>query len=197
MEESHVEKTSSESHAIDKATSISLALDDYEDLFSDFDPRPYSERSLSEDFLHELKRAAMSKEEKGLSLVMLLPKERHNAAHEHTILERLKSHFRHHHRLLEEKRKEVTKTGTWMVGLGIVFMFLATYLLVEIKQTIWTAFIVVLLEPAGWFTFWEGLNLIVFRSKDVAPDLSFYRKMSGAKVTFVAVAPTPPPGTAK
>lgn len=197
MEEQHPEKNPIETHAVDKATSISLALDDYEDLFSDFDPRPYSERSLSEDFLHELKRAAMSKEEKGLSLVMLLPKERHSAAHEHLILERLKGHFRHHHRLLEEKRKEVTKTGAWMVGLGIVFMFLATYMLVELKQNLWTAFIVVLLEPAGWFTFWEGLNLIVFRSKDVAPDLGFYRKMSGAKVSFVAVVPTPPPGTAK
>lgn len=197
MDDLSFEKIIGETHATDKASFISLALDDYEDLFSDFDPRPYSERSVSEDFLHELKRAAMSKEEKGLSLLMLLPKERHNAAHEHIILERLKSHFRHHHRLLEEKRKEVTKTGAWMVGLGIVFMFLATYMLVELKQNLWTAFIVVLLEPAGWFTFWEGLNLIVFRSKDVAPDLSFYRKMSGAKVSFLAVAPTPPPGAGK
>ncbi|HJT25680.1 MAG TPA: hypothetical protein VJ873_13980, partial [bacterium] len=190
MEDLSHEITSLESHPVDKASFISLALDDYEDLFSDFDPRPYSERSLSEDFLHELKRAAMSKEEKGLSLLLLIPKERHNAAHEHTILERLKNHFRHHHRLLEEQRKKVTKTGARMVALGVAFMFLATYLLVEIKQNLWTAFIVVLLEPAGWFTFWEGLNFIVFRAKDVAPELSFYRKMSGAKVSFMVMAPT-------
>lgn len=196
MEEPTLDKTLSGFPGVPKATSISLALDDYEDLFSDFDPRPYSERSVSEDFLHELKRAAMSKEEKGLSLVMLLPKERRNAAHEHIILERLKSHFRHHHRLLEEERKKVTKTGAWMVALGIVFMFLATYLLVEFKQNLWTAFVVVLLEPAGWFTFWEGLNLIVFRSKDVAPDLLFYRKMSGAKIAFVPI-PHPAPGAPK
>src|SRR5579883_721342 len=133
MDDPHIEKKPTEAHAVDKATSISLALDEYEDLFSDFDPRPYSERSLSEDFLHELKRAAMSKEEKGLSLFLLLPKDKHNAAHEHIILERLRGHFRHHHRLLEEKRKDVAKTGAWMFALGVVFMFLATYLLVELK----------------------------------------------------------------
>ncbi|MBI2151367.1 hypothetical protein HYU21_01420, partial [Candidatus Woesearchaeota archaeon] len=30
---------------------ISLVLDSYDDIFSDFDPRDYSEKALSEDFL--------------------------------------------------------------------------------------------------------------------------------------------------
>ena len=34
---------------------ISLWLDDYDDLFSDFDSRNYLKRRVSEDFLEELK----------------------------------------------------------------------------------------------------------------------------------------------
>ena len=35
---------------------ISLWLDTYDDIFSDFDPRPYSQREMSEDFLKEISR---------------------------------------------------------------------------------------------------------------------------------------------
>ena len=36
---------------------ISFWLDSYDDLFSDFDPRPYAQKGFSEDFLDEAKRA--------------------------------------------------------------------------------------------------------------------------------------------
>lgn len=72
-----------------------------------------------------------------------------------------------------------------MAALGVAFMFLATYLLTYTVKNIWTTFIVVLLEPAGWFTFWEGSYLILFQSKEINPDLAFYRKMIGAKISFI------------
>jgi hypothetical protein len=169
-----------------KASSIRFGLDEYDDIFSDFDPRPYSERMLSDDFLYELKRASLDREEKGLELTLLVPKERRNQAQEKVILERLKAHFRRQRRRLEEKRKGERRTGVRMVALGVIFMFLATWLLFRYKQDLWSSFVVVLLEPAGWFTFWEGLNLVLFKSRETTPDLGFYRKMAGAKIAFTS-----------
>ena len=40
-----------------------------------------------------------------------------------------------------------------MVGLGVAFMFIATWLLLEFEKTLWSSFVVVLLEPAGHL-FW-------------------------------------------
>ena len=171
-----------------KASPVSLSLDDYEDLFSDFDPRPFSERMLSDDFLHELKRASLDKDEEGLALVLLLPKEKRNAGQEHIIKERLKEHFKRHRRRLEEKVRGERKTGLFMVALGIVFMFTATYSLLSAGRGLWMTFIVVLLEPAGWFTFWEGLNMILFQVREATPDLGFYRKMTGAKISFTSAS---------
>ena len=40
---------------------ISLIIDTYDDIFSDFDPRPYSQRALSDDFLLEARKASKDK----------------------------------------------------------------------------------------------------------------------------------------
>jgi hypothetical protein len=192
MDEQFLDKNEGGFSDIAKATSINLNLDDYEDIFSDFDPTPYSERMLSEDFLYELKRAAVDREERGLALTLQLPADKRDPAHEHVILERLRTHFRRHHRRLKERRNSEMKKGGLMIVAGVLFMFLATYMVYEYKQTLWTSFVVVLLEPAGWFTLWEGLELILFRAKEVTPDLVFYRKLSSAKIVFASPLPITP-----
>ena len=48
-----------ERHA--KNGNISLILESYTDIFSDFDPRPYDQRTLSDDFLLECKKAVRRK----------------------------------------------------------------------------------------------------------------------------------------
>lgn len=45
-----------ETEKILEMSEISIWLDNYDDIFSDFDPRPYSQRSLSDDFLAEAKK---------------------------------------------------------------------------------------------------------------------------------------------
>ena len=59
-----------------KQGNISLILDGYEDLFSDFDPRPYSKRTLSDDFIFECKKAVRENkvEFHNLELRLLIPK---------------------------------------------------------------------------------------------------------------------------
>jgi len=171
-----------------KASSIHLALDEYDDIFSDFDARPYPQRALSEDFLHELRRASLSKEESGLDLVLTVPKEKRFAGQEHVIKDRLREHFKRHRRLLQEKLKKERLSGLKLAALGVVFMFVATYLLTNTEKNIWTTFVVVLMEPAGWFTFWEGLDQTFFRAREIAPELVFYRKMAGAKINFISNA---------
>ncbi len=187
MSEPEVNKPASVIPGTIETLSINLGLDEYDDIFSDFDARPYTQRMLSEDFLHELKRASLGQEDEGLVLNLSLPKDRRNPATEKVVRDRLKSHFRRRHLRLEEKHRKDTTVGFLMVAVGIVCMLVATYLLTALQPTLWRSFIVVLLEPAGWFTFWEGLSQLIFYSKDTKPDLVFYRKMSDAKIGFVSI----------
>ena len=68
---------------------------------------------------------------------------------------------------------------------GIVLMFIATLILVKYESKgIMLNFLIVLLEPGGWFLLWEGLNLIIFAPKEMHRDFEFYRKMSSCKISF-------------
>ena len=52
---------------------ISMWMDSYDDIFSDFDPRPSSQRSISDDFLIESRRAAKDKVTGTFELKLLIP----------------------------------------------------------------------------------------------------------------------------
>lgn len=168
----------------DSQTEISLWLDSYEDIFSDFDPRSYEQKALSYDFLEELKRASRDKDPL-IALTLLIPKGKRNLHQEKTIKKRLKEHFHKHFNQFKKERWDIIKHGLIFVIIGVILMFIASVFLFTYKKTFFISFLIILLEPAGWFLFWEGLNQIVFDSKVKKPDLIFYEKMFRCKVYFM------------
>ncbi len=165
---------------------ISLWLDNYDDIFSDFDPRPYSQRALSDDFLFEAKKASRDKVEEALELKFLVPKKRRNSYEENLIKKRLHEHFRKHYSSIQRDVHSLVQQGTIFAVFGVILMFVTTYLLFHYgEKNFLISFLIVLLEPAGWFLFWEGLDLVIFEPKELRGDLAFYRKMSQCVVEFL------------
>jgi hypothetical protein len=168
-----------------KMSKISILLERYDDIFSDFDPRDYSQRALSDDFLIEAKKASEDKTTGDIELRFLAPSKIRNLETERTIKKRLREHFKKHFGLVRGEAKRVFRLGTCFIIVGILLMFFATLLLIKFPNaTVMKSFLVVLFEPAGWFFFWEGLNQVIFESKTKKPDLEFYKKMSNAEITF-------------
>jgi len=162
---------------------IRMQLENYEDIFSDFDPRPFHERALSDDFLLETKKASLDKGEK-MDLLFFLGKEKRNSKDEATIKKRLLAHFKRHFLLLQQEQKKVFKMGILFVVVGIIFMLIATFFLFKYEHSLIASLIIIILEPSSWFLFWEGLNLLIFTSKKKQPELIFYEKMSHAHIFF-------------
>lgn len=162
---------------------IVLRLGHYDDIFSVFDIRPYTHRSLSEDFLSEIKRASADKEDAGITLLLHVPKKKRHEGREQTIRERLARHFRKHYQLLRQEKQRIMGRGLVMVILGMICMVIATLILYQgPSHDLMQSFLIVFLEPAAWFLLWEGMDQIIFNSQKVNPDLAFYRKMSHSKV---------------
>ena len=158
---------------------ISLRLDIYDDIFSDFDIRSYEQRALSTDFLSEIQRASQDKKFGEITLALYLPEKKRSSRHEVTIKERLAAHFNKHYHLLAAEKKHLRKFGFTMVFLGALCMIAATLVMFFAhEKTLVYSFLIIFLEPAGWFLLWEGMDLVIFHSKRVNPELDFYHKMS-------------------
>jgi hypothetical protein len=170
-----------------KQSEISLILDTYDDIFSDFDPRPYSERALSDDFLIEAKKAMKDKPSGIVELKFLIPTHERDLINEVLIKKRLREHFKKHINLIGNERKKARKKGAILAFVGMILMFLASFIILKYsdKQLLFS-FLITLLEPASWFLFWEGLNYAIFESRSLNPDLEFYKRMSKCEISFRA-----------
>jgi hypothetical protein len=168
---------------------ISIQLDTYEDIFSDFDPRPFSQRAISDDLLLVMKKAAQVKASGNIEVKFLIPKKMANSEHETLIKRRFKEYFKKHHEL---KHKEVSKAqrkaGAFIIS-GAIISMLTTYLIATGTSLtgIWHFFLtllIVLCEPAGWFFIWDGLSRFVSIKEENSSELNFYDKMLKAEYEF-------------
>jgi hypothetical protein len=169
-----------------KLSEISLWLDSYDDIFSDFDPRPYSQRALSDDFLTETKKASRDKASGSIQLSFLVPKDKRNAQHENLIKKRLRDHFKKHYIIFQKDIYKQVREGLIYVVSGIILMFTTTYIFFKNpNESLLLSFLVTFLEPAGWFLFWQGLMLVIFESRVKKPDMEFYEKMAKSEIDFI------------
>ncbi len=163
---------------------ISLILDTYDDIFSNFDPRSYTYRSLSEDFLIQAKKASHNKDFENLELRLLIPKRLRNTSTEAQIKRRLLDHFsRHFHNAQADIRKS-RMTGVKKLIVGAALGALAAYLAFY-EHSLPAAAILIVLQPASWFTMWTGLEDIFNISEQKKSALSFYEKMARCQIAFI------------
>jgi hypothetical protein len=163
---------------------ISLWLDNYGDLFSDFDPRPYSNRSLSQDFLDELRRATRNIEAGEFHVKLLAPTALRKPADEVVIRKRLKDHFKKHFLVVKKEHQKLIRKGIILAVLGFLFMLGATFVGHYGKETLLVTFLTVILEPGGWFMMWYGMDQIFYFGKEKKPEYEFYEKMDKADIKF-------------
>jgi hypothetical protein len=164
---------------------IALWLDTYDDIFSDFDPRPFTQRAVSVDFLDEIRRASRDKVSGQIELRFLIPKDLRKESDEQQIKKRLKDHFKKH---ADETKKEVKKTlgkGLLIAALGFASMFVSVIVYYYVYAELLKVILTTLLEPAGWFLMFYGFDMAFYTVRAKHPEVEFYEKMSKSDITFV------------
>lgn len=165
------------------ASEISLMLDTYDDIFSDFDPRHYDRRALSDDFLQEAKKAARDKDGT-VELRFLISQTKRNTELETVIRQRLHNHFKRHAELLAAEVRQTKRKGLLMTFLGTFMIVVASYLSSLASEQFFINFLIIVLQPAGWFTAWTGMDEIYYTVREQKPDIDFYHKMTHATILF-------------
>ena len=166
---------------------ISLWLDSYDDIFSDFDPRPFSTRNISDDFLYEIKKITRETEFSISELKLLIPDKLRSAESEGVITKRLHSYFNKSLHYYLKKKKTERKKGFLLSVCGIILMAGASYVSSKQSQNILMHTLLVVLEPAGWFLLWFGMEYLINVSRKEKRELDFYSKMSKSKIVFLNI----------
>jgi hypothetical protein len=163
---------------------IHMGLDSYDDIFSDFDPSPYHERLLSEDFILEARRRYAEKKGGGLELRFSLPAKLRSAKTEALIKRRLREYF---HAKVKEGEADITrnrKRGAAYFAAGfVVLLFVAGAPQIEAISGI-ARLIDILLVPVGWFGMFDGVELMVEAPRKFEKEINFNRKLADASYTF-------------
>lgn len=164
---------------------LSVWLDDYDDIFSDFDSRPLAERSLSDDFLVEMRKMVREKPEGIVELKLLIPVAKRKKEVEAMVIKNLHTHFRHS---ADTIKKEITKTRRQSIALtllGFLLMITTAYIVSLANNSFFMKALQIVLEPSGWFMVWTGLDNIFYNRRRRKPNLVFFLKMLHADIVFL------------
>lgn len=166
---------------------ISIWLDSYDDIFSDFDHRPYAERMLSDDFIAEMKRVSREEEYDIGELRLFMPPKNRKQEPEATIIKRVHAYFRKGNYSLLRRIKITQSRGILLVLTGMLMMLLASYISTIHSDLFYMKILFVLFEPAGWFFVWTGMDNLFFATGKRKEDLNFFSKMIKTKVVFASI----------
>lgn len=182
-----IEETEDSEKINSDSREISLWIDNYDDIFSDFDPRPFSARNISDDFLHEIKKVSRENDFHIAELKLLIPEKNRKTDIESIITKRLHSYFLKNEHYLIKKKIAERKNGLLYILLGTVMMLGASFVSFSQSTNIFMHILFVIFEPAGWFFVWVGLENVIYKSPKEKPELDFYSKVSKSKIVFLSM----------
>ena len=165
---------------------LSIWLDTYDDIFSDFDTRDYVDRALSDDFIREARKMAREKSSGDIQLTLLIPGDLRDTAQEEIIINSLHKHFLYFAVQIKNETKSISKRGYMLCLAGFALMILAAYLMTW-STNITFNILKVMMEPSGWFLAWTGFEQIFYTPRKRYPDYNFNHKMSQAEIVFLSL----------
>ncbi|MEW6089195.1 MAG: hypothetical protein AB1498_12920 [bacterium] len=166
---------------------VSIAIDTWDDVFSDFDPRPLNERELSEDFISELKKRYRETQTGNIIISIYEPVSLKDSNAEKMVVHRIKRFFKHQYLQGLKDIGRIRMRGGIFVFLGISSLTILTLvthyniLLTKLANEI----LGIALMPLGWFGIWEGFSKLVDTSPKVFQDNELFDKLSKAEFRFI------------
>lgn len=164
---------------------VDIALDSYDDIFSDFDPSPYSKRELSEDFVKEVERRYSTTKEGKIEVVFSVPKKLRNTKDEAIIRERIREYFEWRANAVEEEAREKEKLGGLLIAVGVVFIAISNVIGVQSEKSILLNILHEITLVPGWVGEFVGIEKLLLESREVRQKKKFYEKFKDATYIFV------------
>ncbi|WP_448570292.1 hypothetical protein [Trichothermofontia sp.] len=179
-----------EMYSIDPANQaymIEVALDQYTDIFSEWDPAPFKRRDLDADLKLYLEESSAEIPFKyPIEICFTLPPERRNEAMEPSVRTGLQNGINFKLYLLRRELKVINTRTLRYVLAGLVTLVVARLLSEPAEQHLLTAVLDEGLFIGGWVFLWEAVSLFFFSNRDLYYQYRTYQRLQRAPVLFKA-----------
>jgi hypothetical protein len=186
----------SQIYQIDEATNlymIEVALDQYGDIFNEWDPAPFKRREIDPDLELYLEGSSDEISDRyPIELSFTLPQGTRDEQTEQEMRDGLRNSFTFKIYLL---KKELRKTNAQMlrwVLLGFIFLWLGSVLSSQFKETVLVSLLAEGLFIGGWVFLWEAVSLFFFTNRELYNRYRTYRRLHQAPVFFREAEPSQP-----
>ncbi|MFA6530642.1 MAG: hypothetical protein WCT31_02840 [Candidatus Micrarchaeia archaeon] len=182
-----VEKKVEEKKLSSILNSIQIALDGYDDIFSDFDPSPYNHRLLSDDFIKEIQKRYIETRKGDFEVRFSLPQIARDPKIEALIKKRFKEYFFSQIKEINSQIESKQRMGIVRVAMG--FLLLSIELvgrLYGMGPNFIFDLLTVIIVPAGWYSMYSGLEFIFDHPQKMVEQRKFLKKFHDAIYLFVS-----------
>lgn len=175
-------------YAIDKTTDaymIEAALDNYGDIFNEWDPAPFKRRELSPDLQVYLEGSSNEISFRyPVELMFTLPPGQRNEAIEQEVRVGLRNSFNFKLYLMRKDIKQTNLLTLRYVLMGIGTLWAARLLSVPAEAYTITSVLTEGLFIGGWVFLWEAVSLFFFSNREIYHRYRTYTRLRNALVIF-------------
>lgn len=184
----HRSQSFREIYATDHETNlymIEVALDQYADIFNEWDPAPFKRRDLDPDLATYLEGSAEEVPSRyPIELCFTLPADSRDPRLEVESRQGLRNSFSF---TLYCLRKEMRKTNLkilWYIVLGFLFLWVGTTFPERFAEAVVIGLLAEGLFIGGWVFLWEAVSLFFFTNRDLSHRYRLYVRLQSAPVIF-------------
>lgn len=168
---------------------VDVALDGYEDIFSDFDPSPFSSRILSKDLIDEVMRRHRETKTGDVEVRFTVPVKLRNREDEVIIRERLRDYFQAQARKIDEELRGRKKAGTVLMIAGLVLVTLHKVMAELFSDTLVYSIYRWVENPVelfGWIATWVGADKVFLQNyEDLVERRAAFERFGKANFVFI------------
>ena len=165
---------------------ISIWLDKYDDLSSEYDSSHFKARTLSDNFLTEVRKLVHEVESANVELKFNLMADEQNPETEEVIISNIHEYFAHKADIAKAEMRQILRTGGLLSAAGFAIIIFMVTVGHNFSELMLVKGLEMMIDPLGWFLVWNGLDMVFVQSKKEQPTVDFNLKMTNAKLSFMA-----------
>ncbi len=166
---------------------ITIRLDNYDDIFSDFDPRPFQSRELSDDFLKEIRRRYLEDKRGRFEVRFTMPSSERDLKEEALIKKRLREHFASMAAREDDMVSSIRTRGYIYIVIGAIVLVADVFALFALNESsVFYKILSVLLVPAGWYGMFTGIGKVLDEPSEAVERKSLNERFEKANYIFMS-----------